>query len=249
MENNFFCTKPVINVLLEPKKSSKVSSQLIYGEKFQIISRSKNYLKIKNFYDRYIGYIKFNNFRSKYKPTHKVVCLKSRIYLQKKGKTKPSNTFLPFLSEIEILKAKKNLIMFENNKWIKRKEVLPIDRKMNDFSRIFKLFLNCPYRWGGKSYMGIDCSALIQMYYKFNRKFFPRDTIDQIKIKKGYKIKKSYSKGDIIFWNGHVAVCLNNRMLIHAYGPRKKVLIMPIKNTINIIQQTANLKVKKIYKI
>ena len=139
--------------------------------------------------------------------------------------------------------------MFENNKWIKRIQILPIDRKMNDFSRIFKLFLNCPYRWGGKSYMGIDCSALIQMYYKFNRKFFPRDTIDQIKIKKGYKIKKSYSKGDIIFWNGHVAVCLNNRMLIHAYGPRKKVLIMPIKNTINIIQQTANLKVKKIYKI
>ena len=87
MENNFFCTKPVINVLLEPKKSSKVSSQLIYGEKFQIISRRKNYIKVKNFYDRYIGYIKFNNFRSNYKPTHKVVCLKSRIYLQKKGKT------------------------------------------------------------------------------------------------------------------------------------------------------------------
>ena len=40
MGNNFFCTKPVINVLLEPKKSSKVSSQLIYGEKFQIISKN-----------------------------------------------------------------------------------------------------------------------------------------------------------------------------------------------------------------
>jgi len=49
VENNFFCTKPVLNVLLEPKKSSKVSSQLIYGEKFQIISKSKNYIKIKNF--------------------------------------------------------------------------------------------------------------------------------------------------------------------------------------------------------
>jgi len=46
VENNFFCKKPVINVLLEPKKSSKVSSQLIYGEKFQIISRSKNYIKV-----------------------------------------------------------------------------------------------------------------------------------------------------------------------------------------------------------
>ena len=108
MKNNFFCTKPVINVLLEPQKSSKVSSQLIYGEKFKIISKSKNYIKIKNFYDRYIGYIKLNSFRSKYKPTHKVICLKSRIYLHKKGKTKPSNSFLPFLSDIEMDKKKRS---------------------------------------------------------------------------------------------------------------------------------------------
>ena len=104
MENNFFCTKPVINVLLEPKKSSKVSSQLIYGEKFQIISRSKNYIKIKNFYDRYIGYIKFNNFRSSYKPTHKVVCLKSRIYLQKSIRKELLN-----LEKARVVLAEKNL--------------------------------------------------------------------------------------------------------------------------------------------
>ncbi len=249
MKNNFFCNKPVINILLQPRKSSKVSSQLIYGEKFNIISRSKNYIKIKNFYDGYIGYINSNEFKSNYKPTHKVVFLKSRIYLDKKGKIKPSNSFLPFLSEIEILKSKKKMIMFENNKWIKKKEILPISRKVSNYSRIFKLFLNCPYKWGGKSYRGIDCSGLIQIYYKFNRKFFPRDTVDQIKIKKGKKIKKSYSKGDIIFWNGHVAVCLNNKILIHAYGPRKKVLIMSIKETVSIIKETANLEVKKIFTI
>ena len=62
MENNFFCTKPVINVLLEPKKSSKVSSQLIYGEKFQIISRSKNYIKVKNFYESIAKDLQINHF-------------------------------------------------------------------------------------------------------------------------------------------------------------------------------------------
>ena len=249
MRNNLFCRKPIINVLLEPKKSSKVSSQLIYGEKFKIISREKNYFKIKNLYDSYVGYIKIDKYISNHEPTHKVKFIKSKIYLSKKGNISPSNSFLPFLSEIEILKSKKNLVMFEKNKWIKRKEILPINSKVNNFRKIFRLFLNCPYKWGGKSYKGIDCSALIQMFYKYNRKFFPRDTIDQIKIKKESKFKKKYSKGDIIFWKGHVAVCLNNRMLIHAYGPSKKVLIMPIKKTINIIRKTTKLKVKKIFSI
>ena len=71
----------------------------------------------------------------------------------------------------------------------------------------------------------------------------------QINFKKGIKVKKYFNKGDIIFWKGHVAACLNNKKLIHAYGPRKKVTIMPIHKTIEIIEKTAKLKVKKIIKI
>ena len=63
------------------------------------------------------------------------------------------------------------------------------NKKEKNFIKIFKLFLNCKYKWGGKTYQGIDCSALVQIFYKFNNKFFPRDTIDQIKYKKR-EIKK-----------------------------------------------------------
>ena len=72
---------------------------------------------------------------------------------------------------------------------------------------------------------------------------------DQIKYAKIKSKKRKFKKGDIIFWKGHVAVCLNSRQLIHAYGPEKKVIIMPIIETIERIQKTANLKVKKISKI
>ena len=44
-------------------------------------------------------------------------------------------------------------------------------------------------------------------------------------------------------------MCLNSKQLIHAYGPEKKVIIMPIIETINRIQKTAKLKVKRISKI
>ena len=37
--------------------------------------------------------------------------------------------------------------------------------------------------------------------------------------------------------------CINNKSLIHAYGPKKKVVIMNIKKTINEIKQNANLSV------
>ena len=139
--------------------------------------------------------------------------------------------------------------MFKKNKWIKQKDIILIKKKEINFVKIFKSYLNCKYKWGGKTHDGIDCSALLQIFYKFNNKSFPRDTIDQIKFKKGTKNNKKYKQGDIIYWKGHVAICISSKKLIHAYGPKKKVIIMPINDTIKRIEKTANLKVKKICRI
>ena len=241
VQNNYYSIYPCINIYEKPSTNSKISSQIIYGEKFKVLRKIKNFYKIKTSYDRYIGYIKKKKFINKINPTHKIKVLKTKIY--------KSNQFLPFSSEIKILKKKKNYVMFKKNKWIKKKDIAPINKKEKNFVKVFKSYLNCKYKWGGRTYQGIDCSALVQLFYKFNNKFFPRDTIDQIKYKKGNSKKKKFKIGDIIYWNGHVAVCINSKKLIHAYGPKKKVIIMPIKKTIKIIKRTANLKVKKICKI
>ena len=65
-------------------------------------------------------------------------------------------------------------------------------------------------------------------------------TKDQIKY---FKKPCNINKNAIIFWKGHVAVCLSKTLLIHAYGPKKKVLFMNIKKTIELIKKTAKLKV------
>ena len=241
MINNYFCNYPYINIYEKPFKNSKISSQILYGERFSVLKKVKNFLKIQTFYDNYYGYIKYKKYKKNLNPTYKVKVLKTKIY--------KSNKFLPFSSKIEILKKGKNYVMFENNKWINSKSIIPIYKKEKNFLKILKLYKNCKYKWGGKTYSGIDCSALIQIFYKFNNKFFPRDTVDQIKFKKGTIAKKKFKLGDIIYWKGHVAVCISSKSLIHAYGPRKKVLIMDIKKTIKLIKKTANLEVKKIFSI
>ena len=183
MQNNYFCIYPCIDIYERPSINSKISSQIIYGEKFKVLKKIKNFLKIKTSYDRYHGYIKNKKFINKINLTHKVKVLKTRIY--------EANNFLPFSSEIQILKIKKNYVMFEENKWIKKKDVTLINKKERNFVKILNLFNNCKYKLGGKTFKGIDCSALIQIFYKFNNKFFPRDTINQIKFKKENNKKKN----------------------------------------------------------
>ncbi len=148
-----------------------------------------------------------------------------------------------------MIQESKKFIEFEKNKWIKKSDVKNINHIEKDYLKVLKFFLKTKYVWGGKTYRGIDCSAILQLFFYYNNKFYPRDTKDQIK----YLVKKNksgmFKKGDIIFWKGHVAVCINSQKLIHAYGPEKKVLIMNITETINRIERTAKLIVKKISSI
>ena len=249
MKNNFFCKSYFINIYERPSHISKVSSQILYGEKFKILSKNKNWLKIKTSFDSYTGYIKKISYANKHKPTHKIFKLKTSVF--KKPVSKKifqTNYFLPFASKISIIKKNKEFIEYEKNKWIKKKDIKKIDHVEKNYLKILKLFLKTKYTWGGKSYKGIDCSGILQLFFYYNKKFYPRDTKDQIKYSKNKKRKK-FKKGDIIFWTGHVAVCINSTKLIHAYGPEKKVLIMPINHTIKKIEKTANLKVKKISNI
>jgi len=61
--------------------------------------------------------------------------------------------------------------------------------------------------------------------------------------RKNVKLSK-IKKNNLIFWKGHVAICLSSISLIHAYGPKKKVVIMNTKKTIDEIEKKSNLKVK-----
>ena len=246
MQNNFYFVDSFSNIYKKPSKKSEVTSQIIYGEKFKILSKNKKWIKIKTLFDNYIGYIRNSNYLKRFSPSYKVSSLKAIIFKKPGIKT---NSWLPLASRLDVLDKNKNYVKIEKKKWIKKKDIKKLNHKDKNFVRIFKKFLNVKYVWGGKTFKGIDCSALLQIFFIYNSSFYPRDTKDQIKYSRKNLKKRKFKKGDIIFWKGHVAICLNSKQLIHAYGPKKKVIIMPIIESINRIKKTAKLKVKKISKI
>ena len=234
--NNF----TIINLHKKPSIKSEVVTQMIYGESFSISKRGKKWLKIKIKEDGYNGFVKNRKFSKFLKPTHKVNILKSKIY-KFPNKRKKINE-ISFGSKIEVVEIKKNFLKFSKG-WINKNDVKPVSYKeKNPFKKI-SIFKNIKYKWGGKSFKGIDCSALIQIFLNFNNKFCPRDAKDQVKFfRKNIKLKK-IKKNDIIYWKGHVALALSNKKLIHAYGPMRKTVVMGINQTIKRIEKTAKLKV------
>ena len=247
MKNNFL-NKSVANIYFKPSSDSEVVSQILYGEKFKILLKRKKYVKIKTHYDNYIGFIKKDKFLENFKPSYKISKIKSRIFFKKGKRFLSSNHYLYYGSGVCKRNENKKYIEFEKNKWIKKSDIKNIDHHEKNYIKIFKFFLNTKYLWGGKTCDGIDCSALIQIYFYYNRIFFPRDTKNQVRF---CKRKRGINrlKGDILFWKGHVGICLNKSRFIHAYGPKKKVIIMPTGQTIKLIDKTANLKVKKVSNI
>ena len=54
MKNKFF-NHSVANIYLKPSYNSEVVSQILYGEKFKILSKKDKWIKIKTLYYNYTG--------------------------------------------------------------------------------------------------------------------------------------------------------------------------------------------------
>ena len=232
--------KLILNVYEDKLLKSKLSNQLLYGDNFKILKKLKKSYKIKSLYDGYLGYISKQKSNLQKNPTHKVSRLYAILYSRpnKSSRLKKKISFGSLL----IINKKKNKFYKFDKYWIKKDDIDPINKKIKNFSNI-KIFQNIRYKWGGNSYKGIDCSALVQIFFKYNRLYCPRDSKDQLVYFKNIRKSQEFNKNQLIFWKGHVAICLNKKLLIHAYGPRKKVVIMNIKKTINEIKKKSNLSV------
>jgi len=122
----------------------------------------------------------------------------------------------------------KNLV--EEIKKISESEELA-DMSMTDRLTLFaKKFLNIPYKFGGSSIMGIDCSAYVQKVYKLIGIDLPRSA--RLQFNEGEVVDRdSLSIGDLVFFRtyasfpSHVGIYLGNDLFIHASSKGKKVSI------------------------
>lgn len=86
-------------------------------------------------------------------------------------------------------------------------------------------YLGVPYKLGGTTRSGIDCSAFTQIVFKENGTSIPRTTGQQYNIGKAVA-KSNLQNGDLVFFNtmgrgvSHVGIYIGNNNFIHASTSR-----------------------------
>jgi len=241
----------IANIYKKNSKNSGIVTQILLGEDFKSQNKIGKFYKGYKAYDKYKGFIEAKDLHlDKNKKTHKIISKECNVYKKPNNKYK-LNKKIFFNSRISILDYKNNFIQTKNG-WILKKNIKPINFRKKHFLDNIKLYLNTKYLWGGNSPKGLDCSALVQELLKFNNIYCPRDSKDQKKFFRKEISIKNIRKGDLLFWKGHVAIALSNKKLVHAFGPRKKVVIMGIKETVKKIYSKSKLPllcVKRIKKL
>ena len=92
-------------------------------------------------------------------------------------------------------------------------------------------FRGVPYRFGGRSRNGVDCSGLIQTVWKQYGAYLPRTSVAQYK--SGAAVPKPQMKpGDLVFFKNtykrgisHVGIYVGEGKFVHAANKRKGVIV------------------------
>jgi len=103
--------------------------------------------------------------------------------------------------------------------FVPKRHVTILGQAEPDFVAVAERFVGTPYLWGGKSSLGVDCSGLVQISLNAAGIGCPRDS-DMQQDGLGRELSpaetKHLQRGDLIFWNGHVAIARDTSTIVHA---------------------------------
>jgi hypothetical protein len=190
--------------------------------------------------DGYVGWLPTNALRAPGPaPTHKVAALRTLVFPGPSIKLPPVEA-LSLGCRLAISRIVEPFAVIATGGHVPARHLAPLNAQAFDIVAVAEKFLGVPYLWGGKTSLGLDCSALVQISLTACGIPCPRDS-DMQERALGAPLPltadlATVRRGDLVFWKGHVAIVRDAATLVHANAFHMAVAIEPIKDAIDRIR-------------
>jgi cell wall-associated NlpC family hydrolase len=204
----------------EPSSDAELSTQALKGERVSIYDRNgEGWAWGQLSSDGYVGWLPDRALAKPFAPpTHKVTALSTFAFPGPSIRLPPTGT-LPLGAQVAVRGDDGGFAVTHEGWYVPQQHLGALDANENDFVALAERFAGTPYLWGGKTTLGIDCSGLVQIALNAAGIGCPRDS-DMQEQALGRALSQSESKrlqrGDLIFWEGHVAIVRDATTIVHA---------------------------------
>lgn len=218
-----FAKLAIIPVRAEGSDKAEIITQLLFGDHYEVLEEAEKWIKIRNHFDQYEGWICRKQF---FEITGKeydelsinefplCASLTGQITLDGENINLTKGAILPYYhhGDIRIRDKRAKFTGVINEPDITYLITHAIS------------YLNTPYLWGGRSPFGIDCSGFAQIVYKLCGYKLPRDAYQQAEHGFDVPFVETSEPGDLAFFDNeegriiHVGIITEPGKIIHASG-------------------------------
>ena len=218
----------------EPAHKSQLVSQLLFGDAYQIEDILDNWLKIKTLDCGYEGYIDkklWNELHeddaAEYSSLNKYIVTDYLIFI----KEFETNVTFPVFMGSSFPFPQDNMLILGNSIFVielPEARTFPkhpvLSEEQTALLQFASGYLRAPYLWGGRTPIGIDCSALVQLAFKSINIMLPRDSSQQVTHGTQIDFATEWQVGDVAFFDNeegkiiHAGIICGKDKILHANG-------------------------------
>ncbi len=210
-----------------PGLRAEIDTFCHYGEVVLVFDEDCGWAWCQSLFDSYVGYTEARHIAlgAAFPPTHFVASLGSYCY-EAPDLRSAAIDFLPRHSPVVVVEAgiqtrDTGYARLDTGCYLPLACLAPEPPRSPDIAAAAALYLGCPYLWGGRSFLGIDCSGLVQSAFRDIGVTVLRDTdMQRETIGEAVRVgsEGDLRRGNLLFLPGHVLIHAGDGVVIHADG-------------------------------
>ncbi|MBE0412377.1 NlpC/P60 family protein [Yoonia sp.] len=178
--------------------------------------------------DGYVGYVPSDRLGPPVVHSHFVASPATHAYRAEDFKSAVAMA-LPLGAHVTVLDERRKFFKTDVG-FVPKRHVRHVDRPFEDPATVAQMHFGVPYLWGGNSTRGIDCSGLISASLRLCGRTCPGDSDLQQAL--GQDFTDTPRRGDLLFWQGHVAMVVDAETLVHANAHHMAVAYEPLAQAV-----------------